>query len=142
MPLTAAEETVIITRALREAADRMMEQAYRDRDSGTLSLDEFFLVSERYQKMQDDANRAVREAASRLPSLPKELAALGDATKQLEQALKTVTGISDTVNLSAKLVWALGSLVLTIVTPSVDSATMTAAAIVDVGRAIAELATR
>ncbi len=120
----------------------MMEQAYRDRDSGKLSLESFFLVSERYQQIQDECNRAVREAAARLPTLPKEVAALGDATKQLEQALKTVTAISDTVNLSAKLVWALGSLVLTIITPSVDSATMTAAAIVDVGRTIAELATR
>lgn len=142
MSLTAAEETIIITRALREAGDRMMEQAYRDRDSGKLSLDSFFLVSERYQQIQDECNRAVREAAARLPSLPKEVAALGDATKQLEQALKTVTAISDTVNLSAKLVWALGSLVLTIITPSVDSATMTAAAIVDVGRTIVDLATR
>jgi hypothetical protein len=142
MPLTAAEETIIITRALREAGERMMEQAYRDRDSGKLSLDSFFLVSERYQQIQDECNRAVREAAARLPTLPKEVAALGDATKQLEQALKTVTAISDTVNLSAKLVWALGSLVLTIITPSVDSAAMTAAAIVDVGRTIVDLATR
>jgi hypothetical protein len=92
MPLTAAEETIIITRVLREAADRMMEQAYKDRDSSKLSLEDFFAVSERYQQIQNECNRAVHEAASRLPRLPKELAAIGDATKQLETALKTVTG--------------------------------------------------
>ncbi len=142
MPLTAAEETIIITRVLREAADRMMEQAYKDRDSSKLSLEDFFAVSERYQQIQNECNRAVHEAASRLPRMPKELAAIGDATKQLEQALKSVTAVSDTVNLSSKLLWALGSLVLTIITPSFDGATMTASAIVDVGRTISDLVTR
>jgi len=142
MPLSAAEETIIITRALREAGDRMMEQAFKDRDAGTLSLADFFAVSERYQQLQNECNRAVHEAASRLPSLPKEMAAIGDATKQLEQALKTVTTVSDTINLSAKLLWAVGSLVLTIVTPSFDGAAVTAAALVDVGRTIADVATR
>jgi hypothetical protein len=142
MPLTAAEETIIITRVLREAADRMMEQAYKDRDSSKLSLEDFFAVSERYQQIQNECNRAVHEAASRLPSLPQELAAIGQATRQLEQALKSVTAVSDTVNLSSKLLWALGSLVLTIITPSFDGATMTASAIVDVGRTISDLVTR
>jgi hypothetical protein len=142
MPLSAAEETIIITRVLREAGDRMMEQAYKDRDDGKLSLADFFAVSERYQQLQNECNRAVHEAASRLPSLPKEMAAIGDATKQLEQALKTAATVSDTINLSAKLLWAVGSLVLTIITPSLDGAAVTAAAMVDVGRTIADVATR
>ena len=142
MPLSAAEETIIITRALREVADRMMEQAGKDRDAGKLALADYFAVSERYQQIQNECNRAVHEAASRLPSLPQELAAIGQATRQLEQALKSVTAVSDTVNLSSKLLWALGSLVLTIITPSFDGATMTASAIVDVGRTISDLVTR
>lgn len=142
MPLSAAEETIIITRALREVADRMMEQAGKDRDAGKLALADYFAVSERYQQIQNECNRAVHEAASRLPTLPTELAAIGTATKQLETALKTVTTVSDTINLSAKLLWAVGSLVLTILTPSFDGAAVTASAIVDVGRTIADLATR
>ena len=83
MPLSAAEETIIITRALREVADRMMEQAGKDRDAGKLALADYFAVSERYQQIQNECNRAVHEAASRLPTLPTELAAIGTATKQL-----------------------------------------------------------
>jgi hypothetical protein len=139
---SGADEVIIITRVLREAADRMMAQAYTDRDAGKLSLEDFFSVAERYQQIQNECNRAVHEAASRLPKFPGEMVAISQATAQLENALKTISAVSDTVNLSAKLLWALGSLVLTIVTPSLEGAGVTASAIVDVGRTLAEIATR
>ena len=62
---SGADEVIIITRVLREAADRMMAQAYTDRDAGKLSLEDFFAVAERYQQIQNECNRAVHEAASR-----------------------------------------------------------------------------
>lgn len=142
MAESAVDEIIIITRVLRDAADRMMTQAYKDRDAGKLSLEDFFAVSERYQQIQNECNRAVHEAATRLPSFPGELQVITAATAQLENTLKTISAVSDTVNLSAKLLWALGSLVLTIVTPSLEGAGVTASAIVDVGRTLAEIATR
>ncbi len=142
MAETAAEQTIIITRVLRDAADRMMEQAYKDRDTGKLPLESFFVVAERYQQIQNECNRAVHEAASKLEKFPAELQVIARATEQLESTLKTISAVSDTVNLSAKLLWALGSLVLTIVTPSLEGAGVTASAIVDVGRTIVDIATR
>lgn len=142
MAETAAEQTIIITRVLRDAADRMMEQAYKDRDAGKLPLESFFVVAERYQQIQNECNRAVHEAASKLEKFPAELQVIARATEQLESTLKTISAVSDTVNLSAKLLWALGSLVLTIVTPSLEGAGVTASAIVDVGRTIVDIANR
>lgn len=142
MALDATEETIVITRVLRQAADRMMEQAYKDRESGHLSLEQFFAVTERYQQIQNECNRAVHEAASRLQTFPGEMLAISQATQRLGESLKTIAGISDTINVSAKLLGALGSLVFTIMAPNVESAAMTASAIVDVGRTITEVATR
>ncbi|HMU39055.1 MAG TPA: hypothetical protein PKE31_08570 [Pseudomonadota bacterium] len=140
--IDATEETIIITRALRDAANRMIEQAYKDRDAGKLSLEDFFAVAERYERIQSDCNRAVHEAASRLPRFPGEMVAISQATQKLSDALKTISGVSDTVNVSAKLLGALGCLVFTIMAPSIDGVAMTASAIADVTRTITDIATR
>src|SRR5436305_2030386 len=90
------ERALVVTRSLRALASQLMERAYAKRDAGELSLDEFLLMEQRHQRICNQANAAIYDAAERLASLAEEFQKVEEATTELERlqgVLKTVTEV-------------------------------------------------
>jgi hypothetical protein len=116
-PASVVELTISITRALRNTANAILEQAHKARAAGQLTLDEFFAVTDRYQMIINQANMACYEAVEHLPPIEKELIPIETAAKELEQASLHLAKVTDVLVISAQLLQALSALVLAILNP-------------------------
>lgn len=116
-PGTLVDRTIAVTRALRKVANTLMDRAHEARSFGQLSLDEYFMLTERYQQIQDEANRACHEAVESLPDMEVHLGPIESATKDLEAASLLLAKVTDVLAVSALLLQALAGLVVAIVKP-------------------------
>ena len=130
------ERTIEVTRALRKVASQIMERAFAARAAGTLSLDAFFGVAERYQQSVNQANTALYEVVARLPKLDGELKKIEEATKQLEAASELLTKATDLLTVSGKLLLALTALVTVVMKPDGVSVSAATTSILDAARTI------
>ena len=134
------EKTIALTRSLRNVATQVMEQAHKARDAGELPLPDFLAVAERYQEMINEANRAIHDAAARLPSLTDDFSAIEDATRTLEADAVLLKQVTDVLTVAAKLLVAMASLATLIAHPDPSGVATTAAAVYDAARAIRDQA--
>ena len=134
--LSVVDRTISVTRSLRSVANAVMDRAHDFRDSGQLSLNDFFTLSERYQTIINQANRACYEAAEQLPKMDDHLAPIESATKELEKASVLLARVTDVVAVSAQLVQASAGLVVAILKPEPSAFAAVAATIVAAAQGI------
>jgi hypothetical protein len=129
-PPSIVDRTISVTRSLRVVANTVMDRAHDFRESGELSLNDFFTLSDRYQTIINQANRACYEAAEQLPKMDEHLAPIESATRELEKASVLLAKVTDVVAVSAQLVQALSGLVVAILKPEPAAFAAVAATIV------------
>jgi hypothetical protein len=100
---------------MRNFANALMDRAEKARQSGAMSLDDYFTVAGRYQTIINQANQACYAAAQNLQPLEADLGPIETATSTLEQSAAFLAEATDVLAISAEILEASGAIVEAII---------------------------
>lgn len=127
---------------MRNFANALMEHAHEARASGQMSLDDYFVVADRYQTIINQANEACYKANTQVAPMSAQLEPIEQATKTLEQSATFLAKTTNILAISGDLAQAVTALVLGIVKGEPSELTVVGTAIVNAVQGIRGEASR